>query len=30
MSGVKIAKITAVSFALLWLSMLGIEIFMGG
>jgi hypothetical protein len=30
MSGVKIAKITAVSFALLWLSMLGIEIFIGG
>jgi hypothetical protein len=30
MSGARIAKITAVSFALLWLSMLGIEIFIGG
>ena len=30
MSGVNVAKITAVSFALLWLSMLGIEIFVGG
>jgi hypothetical protein len=30
MNGVQIAKITAVSFALLWLSMLGIEILVGG
>jgi hypothetical protein len=30
MSGVQIAKITAVSFALLWISMLGIEILVGG
>jgi hypothetical protein len=29
MSGVKIARITAVSFALLWLTMLGIDIFFG-
>jgi hypothetical protein len=26
MSGVKVARITAVSFALLWLTMLGIDI----
>jgi hypothetical protein len=27
MSAVKVARITAVSFALLWLTMLGIDIF---
>jgi hypothetical protein len=30
MSGIQIAKITAVSFGLLWLSMLGIEMLVGG